>query len=701
MCRLDDLLDPGQSGVLTQHGLLAPVAVLVLPTMLYETDKGDTIESVAAKFAISPDVLGTQPANGDIRSLFATAKANGQPTPYLDVPHLTQFTVKYLIAEAQRSLALQHLSGMASRYYLHGMRLPTQNDKAQPLIRPMREGMWVKRDGETLTLPPSAGLYALTGQQFPLPAIRPFTITLDRSGGPEWLLFEKDNASFEKDNASSNTLSFEIKSDSPDGTRIQKVTEYGHANRLDTGLTVLGAEPMYDSELVTYPLTSSLVWQSADAVTLPYGAVPSGLPALRLWKLPDAMVNLPDLNSRKINPRFNIQVGRYDEATGGTIKSPVDYYGWASTIEFTIKKIPAVDGSQATKSTYEIIGAGGNDIVLMERLLDQVKDDDRFFAQLILGYPPVQTGDATQGVQTDPLASVTVGIAQVNLSTETRPPSTASQALVESGDHGLLNKKSEFIRLLWEASITRAGGFFLYYYNSSENGGLPDRIFNDKGEASLTLIVLYTRPSEETAQNRLTDFMNAVATGVRIDTSNAVVFAQAAPFPLQIRSSGKESLASIAYDYYSNVGDLAAGNAALALVGGTKVKVSEGLYQVTPNAPGGDLGRIAAHFSLGSDGVQQIKNANPRRTDWHEPLPLYTAIQLPRIDVSVGTSPGGTSLSSIATFYGENLTALAAHNQHVAFADGSPVNIPGGPRVRSATVPPGVEAVTAVRRCQP
>jgi len=695
---LDDLLDPGRSSVLTQRGLLAPVAVLVLPTMRYETGKGDTIDSVAAKFAMSPDVLGIQPANGDIRSLFATAKANGQPTPYLDVPHLTQFTVKYLIAEAQRSLALQHLSGMASRYYLHGMRLPTHNDKAQPLIRPMRVGMWVKRDGEKLTLPPSAGLYALTGQQVPLPATRPFTITLDRSGGPEWLLFEKDNASSKtSSNTLSNTLSFEIKSDSPDAMRIQKVTEYGHANRLDTGLTVLGAEPMYDSELVTYPLTSTLVWQSADAVTLPYGEVPSGSPALRLWKLPDAMVNLPDLNSRKINPRFNIQVGRYDETTGGTIKSPVDYYGWASTIEFTIKKIPAADGSHATKSTYEIIGAGGNDIVLMERLLDQVKDDDRFFAQLILGYPPVQTGDATQGLQTDPVASVTVGIAQVNLSTETRPPSSGSQALVESGDQGLLNKKSEFIRLLWEASITRAGGFFLYYYNSSENGGLPDRIFNDKGEARVTLVVLYTRPSEETAQNRLTDFMNAVATGLRIDTSNAVVFAQAAPCPVQIRSSGKESLASIAYDYYSNVGDLAASNAALALVGGTKVKVSEGLYQVTPNTPGGDLDRIAAHFSLGSDGVQQIKNANPRRTDWHEPLPLYTAIRLPQIDVSVGTSPGGTSLSSIAIFYGENLTALAAHNQHVAFADGSPVNIPGGPRVRSATVPPGVEAVTAVR----
>src|SRR5205085_1084206 len=187
-------------------------------------------------------------------------------------------------------------------------------------------------------------------------------------------------------------------------------------NRLDIGLTALGAEPMYESELVSYPLTSALVWQSAAAVKLPYllnGKSPAGVPALRLWKLPDAMINLPDPARRAINPRFSLQLARYDEATGGTSKSTVNYYGWASTIGLTVKKIPAIATSPATETTYQIAGAGDNDIVLMERLLDQVQGDDAFFDQILLGYPPDQTGSAAQGVQTDPPSAVTLGIAQV------------------------------------------------------------------------------------------------------------------------------------------------------------------------------------------------------------------------------------------------------------------------------------------------
>ena len=55
----------------------------------------------------------------------------------------------------------------------------------------------------------------------------------------------------------------------------------------------------------------------------------------------------------------------------------------------------------------------------------------------------------------------------------------------------LFNSRAEFVRLLWEASITRTGGFYLYYYNAEDSSGLPERIFNDKGEAVLTLIAGY------------------------------------------------------------------------------------------------------------------------------------------------------------------------------------------------------------------
>lgn len=677
------------SNLLSLEGLLIPSVMLKIPEFPCHIQTDDTLRTIAARYGVTLQDLASGKENGEI--LFDSQSL-------LDIPHLVQFQVGELIAEAQRSLAIQHLSGMASRYYLHGLRLPTKG------ITPLQSGMWVD---EKLKLPAVAGLYALTGQQFPLPGINPldgdFTITFDRSTGPAWLLFSADNQPV-------NQLTITLKPNTTDVKhirdlkRIRAVTAYAQSTRLDTGLSQLGPEPMYQDDLVSFPFTAMMVWQSAGIIQLPYGDPPAGVSNLRLWKLPDAMRNLPDPNTRAVNPRFKIQLARYDEATGAMIKTPINYYGWASTITFTVKKIPPVSTSPATRTSYEIAGAGGNDILLMERLISQIRDNDGLFNQVILSYPPNQTGDSTQGVQTDLSEKVTMGIAQVNLSTETHPPAN-NVMLFAAGEEisgpGLLNQPSAFIRLLWEACITRSGGFYLYYYNAADNCGLPERIFNDKGEAELTLIVLYTKDPAAAGQNRLTNYMNAIVIGENLDTSRAVIFAQADPPatpPTKIPVTGKETLASLAYGYYSNVGDLARRNAGLTLQTGKHIIVTEGVYQVSlPGIePGGDLSRIASHFGTTE---QAIKAANPRRTDWPSPLPLYTTIRLPRIEVTVGSSPGGVTLSDIARYYGENLTALAAHNQDMEglLAVGQPVVIPGGPTIRSATVPPGVAAMTASR----
>lgn len=680
-----------KSSVLTQENLLMPLAILDIPPFDYTIRNGDDLQSITGRFNFSLNNLAYQESNGTIQDLFAIASDSPKDN-FLDIPHLVQFQVAQLVAEAQRVLALQHLSGMTSRYYLHGLRLPTT------WVTPNQAGMWVQDEHGTLKLPPRAGLYALTGQQFPLPVIQGeagFKITFDRSGGPEWLLFTDD----------ADQLSMEISPGSIDAVRIESVAAYARGNRLDINLTQLGAEKMYESELVSYPFTSALVWQSAAAVKLPYllnGKPPEGVPTLCLWKLPDAMINLPDPAGRAINPRFSIKIARYDEATGGTINTPVNYYAWASTIKFTVKKIPSDTCSPTTESTYEIVGANRNSIILMERLLDQVQGKDTFFDQVILGYPPDQTGDATEGVQTDPVNAVTMGVAQVNLSTETRPPVSVLGALAvteeEATGLGLLNRPSEFIRLLWEASITSAGGFYLYYYNTVEGSGLPDRVFNDKGEAGLTLILLYARPSSETEQNRLTDFMNAFATGESIDTSGAVVFAQADPPsnpPTMIKSTENDTLASIAYGYYSNVADMAQANAGMTITSGKLLEITKGLFQALPGGIG--LADVAERFGTT---VQALQDANLGNLP--DPLPYPTAIRLPRLTVTVGASPVGNTLEEIANFYGEGITCLAAHNQNVTglFA-GRQVTIPGGPRVRNATVSPGVAAVAAMRPVPP
>ena len=74
---------------------------------------------MASHFGVSLDALAA--ANTGVSALFDTTS-----DPNLNVPELAQFQVGALIGEAKRTLALQNLAAMASRFYLHGLRLPTQ-----------------------------------------------------------------------------------------------------------------------------------------------------------------------------------------------------------------------------------------------------------------------------------------------------------------------------------------------------------------------------------------------------------------------------------------------------------------------------------------------------------------------------------------------------------------------------------------------
>ncbi|MFI6599275.1 LysM peptidoglycan-binding domain-containing protein [Nonomuraea sp. NPDC050536] len=679
-----DLLE--NSGVLTQPRLLADVALVVLPPFGYETGANETLTSVARRFAIPVEVLGMAEANGVVSDLFATVDADSRPAPWIDVPHLAQYRVDEIIAETQRTLAIRQLSRMAGRYAMHGTRLPTTG------ITPKAKGIWVDVVDGKLTLPPEAGLYALTGQQIDVPLVDdaggPFTVTFRRDGRPTWLTFA----------GGAETLSIKIKPGSSDATRLSDLVTTCTARPFDIGLTSLGADPMYERHLATYPLTTVAVWQAPTSVTLPYGPPPSGdrVQALRIWTLPDALVNLPDPR-RGMTPRFAVRAATYDEATGGTTTSAVDSHGWATVVEFTVKRVPLVATSPATATTYEIVGAGGADVVLLERIVEEIGADDGAFAQLLLAYPPDATTAAPSGVQSDAPTGVRMGISQVNLSTETRPPTAAPLTGAEiAAPGGLLNTPSAFVRLLWEASITRTGGFYLYYYDGGSGRGLPERIFNDRGEAKVSLIVLYAKPLTEAAGDRVADYMTAVVTGDSIDTSRSVVFAEAAPMEAPVTATADLSLALLSERTYSDVADLAVDNRKLRLRTGVRLLISEGVFQAPPG--GIPLATIVADFDLPD--LASLEAANPRWTGGlPDPLPFPAAVDLPTMRVTAGSSPHTATLDDIAAFYGEELAALAAHNADVTglFADEQQITVAGGPTVRDATVQAGVAALTATR----
>lgn len=665
------------AGIVTRRRLLADLAVLTLPVFGFAAAAGDTLASLADRFATTVEALALSPGNAAIPGLFAVRGPAGEPVPWLDVPHLPQYQVAAILEEVQRTLGLRHLSRMTARYAMHGTRLPTTG------IVPRYRGMWVTPG---LTLPPFAGLYALTGQQIDVPAVTtqngPFTVTMRGANPPAWLSVGH----------TSGQLSFEIQPDSPDAARLAGITAVGTSAPFDLGLTSLGADPMYERRPATYPLTGALAWQPSAPVALPYGPPPdpARVQALRIWPLPEALMGLPDAESV---PRFALRTAAYDEATGGTNAEPLRSYGWASLVRFTVKRVPALSHSPATATTYEIAGADGAGVVLLERIVNEIGADDGAFGRLLVGYSPDATTTAPTGMQTDPVGTVTFGIAQVNLSAQTRPVTAGAAVAVP----GLLTTPSAFVRLLWEASITRGGGFYLYYYDADGRRGLPDRIFNDRGEAQLFLMILYAMPSAEHQRDRVADYMNAAVTGDSADSGRSVLFAEAAPMEPAIRWDKHMTLTEVARISFSDIVDLAEANQTRYLAPGVQLNLTGAVYQAPPG--GMPLDRIVADYGL--SGIAALNAANPR---WQpgglpNPLPALTAIYLPTMTLTTGISPHTATLDDIASYYGIEVASLAVRNAQVRgiFAATQLYVVPGGPYVRTATVPPGATAVAAQR----
>lgn len=690
---LDQLLT--KSDLLTKTELLAPLGQLRIPPYPYQTKEDDTLTDIAGRLGVTVQNLATQDEgvdNGTVIDLFSvSSNAN------LDLAHLPAFQVDALLQEAQRTLAIQNLSGMTSRYYFSGLRLPTKG------ITPNARGMWVTENNGTLTLPTEAGLFALSGQQFPLPEINgteepdTFNIYLDGFTDLGWMRVP--------DGGDRYTVT--VRSDSDENKAIQALNAYATTQPLAVGTEGLSPGTAVGRSQASYPLSSFTSWQSTAGITLPYGDEAEAPTSVTIRNIPQAMLALPDRANRDIDPRFALTLERYDEASGTIHSAPITDYSWASVANFTVKRVSDQSAqSPASLTTYELVGAGGQDANVLERLVESLGNQDNLLSGLALGYATSGTSDNV-GLQTDSPISLTLGIAQVNLSTVTRPPEAlrlAASVKANATDFfpRMLNTPTNFLQLVWEASITRAGGFFLYYENTATGTGLPERIFNDKGEAELSLIVLHAKPADVNAQNRLTNYVNAVVIGDKVNLSSANIVATSDDVTHTVPVSSTSTLAGIAYRYYANIADVAAAAAALPLATGAELVVNDGVYMISPlgTAPGDDPVAIAAHFGTS---IAALQAANPRITAWSGKLPAYTVLRLPVLTITAGTSPGSQTLAAIADYYGVNLTGLAANNSdtlNLFSSDSSQatLSIKGGPFVLSAKTAAGIQSVAATRQ---
>ena len=211
--------------------------------------------------------------------------------------------------------------------------------------------------------------------------------------------------------------------------------------------------------------------------------------------------------------------------------SPVNNYAWGTFLDIAIKKVIPQPGTSAPifSNAYNVAGADDTNIVFLERLLTYINKNntDDFIDQIQILYRPNQTGNP-DGLQSEENGKFLCALVQANLSTATNPAGGGGQILMRAAKDAApisntLNTYRDFIALLWECSIVRSGGFYLFYAVTDGNAGLPDSLFNDAAEGSVSLLITY---KEEISQN----FVNCAVMTDPIDTSKSMLYVESEAF---------------------------------------------------------------------------------------------------------------------------------------------------------------------------
>lgn len=404
---------------------------------------------------------------------------------YLNKQEKLSGTVSDVVTTAVAD-SVQGIGGMASRFMLHGLRLPQPPDAAKGITEP---------------------LYVLTGQQIAIPS------TLQK-GDKYSVLLQNPNVSWiTMVSGTNNTLRITV-----DDNEIQHIHDVAAITLSPTLSYGPSALINYNDTPQTFSLGAPALWQYPGDY---YSGV-TNKPVL--WKLPS---NLTTIFADEEDWLFDVKT--LTTTSTGTTQAKVNNYTWGTVVNFSLQKITAVDGQVTPLSgnMYNLVGADDAGTVYLQELLTYLNtnndsDGTKTIQQLQVLYQPDPTQNSEGGYISDANGAFKTAIIQANLSTETNPVEgmMSSMAFVETPirDYNTLNSAGDFVKLLWECSIVRSGGFY-FYYNNSENKGLPETLFAGNGIANLALVITYD-------DLILSPFVNSVVIGDLIDTSNTSVYVQ-------------------------------------------------------------------------------------------------------------------------------------------------------------------------------
>ena len=506
-------------------------------------------------------------------------------------------------------------AGSLARFLLHGLRLPSPDELPAPGADPANQRLYP--------------MYTLTGQQLspPVPLPDGYGLTLAANN-----VSPRPAVTF-----AGGTGPLPVPLSPDDTTAFAGIaTQLTQTPPIDLGVLAATRYPPYAVVPRQYALGKPVPWQAAAQPPLRYDPAgastptasqaaasppPGGQPTL--LPFPDA-VRSQVATSAGADPqtgaglRIGLASGSKTSPAAPTQTTTIGGFGWATKADFGLRQVPDPNTpGQPLPCVYEVYGVDQDASADLRQLLDYARGaGGSDLLALALLYPLSAASVTGPALQSDPVDPAGVLLVKANLSTRSNPPVAASamvraQAVTPDGAAISTATMSSadartFLTLLWEATVTNTGGYYLYYRVGQDGAGLPAGLFNQDPTATVSLLVTAFPAGGGSSTIPLYTFHNTALVTDNLADPNAVVYAVSPQLPLP---SGAATLASLATSLGTSLESLGTANATTAnlLVPYQTIAVGSASHQVQP---GEDILTVALALGVDTDAVVQAIGAD-------------------------------------------------------------------------------------------
>lgn len=417
-----------------------------------------------------------------------------------------------VIEDLLDAVDFKSIANMASRFLMHGLCLPP-----------------IDADGESAAKEPQA-LYVATGQQFKFEEAR---------SGPEfkvglkWSKTDLDGVKLQEESAEATEDSENAEEATTDLEFVYTLKDVFDASESrfallntlkvlegmkESDIPIISAKPKLikyyeedgEADQINFALRKGVKWGTRMLIDFP-----KSLKAYLAREIvnPDFELNTVTINGE----RPQIDPSKKEAVSGFTLGTRID---------LNIKRILKADEEGFLAETYLLLGTSEEEKDLLEDISEHLSASSP--AVSIKMVFASEGGDIESGIDEFELRKVAEGstisdeisIVKANLSTLNADATSVFSAK--------MSEKASFMQLIWEASSTSAGGYFLNVpYKEGKADELNAKLF-PKGDTGHVAMIIEFPGTSSSPQFQVEDFNTCLVLNEQIDLEEKLLLAQSA-----------------------------------------------------------------------------------------------------------------------------------------------------------------------------